>query len=334
LFCAVLVLIIVVGLIFHNPLASQSNQAQQSQTVGQPGNLVFVDLQASVDATKRQTGTENGPVPNGGYNYTPSTNSTPGSNNGQSNTAPGSNNSPGNQSVGLQRIFNWTYGQQNHTAVITVDPKLKDEYQSEPQNNSTFETYLKIKPQDSSLKSLCRQFRAIAKNNNYNSDQLAQLAMAFVQKIRYGYASAAAMTRNQVDYLTPYEVLYNQEGVCLDKSILGVAILRELGFGSALFIYKKPASFALTGAGHAAIGIQCPVGSGLYPGDNYIYVESTLDAPIGVIPEMDGSGHFFVNRQNENYSNAWHLGPVDIYSRSYGNVFQTLAGKKPSARVA
>ena len=49
----------------------------------------------------------------------------------------------------------------------------------------------------------------------------------------------------------PYEILYENKGVCSDKSRLLACLLKELGFGCVLFVYNSE--------NHEAVGIKCPI---------------------------------------------------------------------------
>ena len=64
----------------------------------------------------------------------------------------------------------------------------------------------------------------------------------------------------------PFEVLYNQRGVCGNKSILIAALLKGLGFGAALFEYDAE--------NHMALGISAPV-EFCYRNTGYAFIEST-----------------------------------------------------------
>lgn len=79
------------------------------------------------------------------------------------------------------------------------------------------------------------------RNESGNSDDQARIAISLVQHIPYKEESL---------HRYPYEVLYEGSGVCQEKSILLVALLRELGFKSSV-MYFIPEN-------HMAVGISCP----------------------------------------------------------------------------
>lgn len=105
---------------------------------------------------------------------------------------------------------------------------------------------------------------------NIDNDKTEQvrIAISIVQKIPFGNSNKTIFFgRNIINYSRyPYEVLYDMQGVCGEKSELLAFILRELGYG-VVFFYNAPEN-------HEAVGIKCP---GEYSLDNsgYCFVETT-----------------------------------------------------------
>lgn len=100
------------------------------------------------------------------------------------------------------------------------------------------------------------------KSLNGNRDDQARLAISLVQQIPYdweGFRSGNLRGRY------PYEVLYDDEGVCGEKSHLLAFILRELGFSVALLDYPQQQ--------HQAVGIKCPLQYSV-AASNYCFVET------------------------------------------------------------
>jgi hypothetical protein len=84
-------------------------------------------------------------------------------------------------------------------------------------------------------------------------DNQARIAISFVQNIRYDYEKMKTLKsypESQFNYRYPYEVLYDNYGICIEKSLLLSFILRSLGFGVAIIIFGKQE--------HAAVGIKAP----------------------------------------------------------------------------
>jgi len=96
-----------------------------------------------------------------------------------------------------------------------------------------------------------------------SSDDQARIAVALVQAIPYDYATSRSGT---VRTRYPYEVLYQDTGVCGEKSLLLAGLLKELGFGVALLSFGPEK--------HMAVGVRAPAQSG-YRGTGYAFVETT-----------------------------------------------------------
>jgi uncharacterized protein YegP (UPF0339 family) len=87
-------------------------------------------------------------------------------------------------------------------------------------------------------------------------DDQVSIAISLVQNIPYG---------GTANWEYPYEVLYNDQGVCSQKSLLLCCLLSDLGYGCAYLSF--------TAADHAAVGVSCPT-QYAYTG-SYAFVETT-----------------------------------------------------------
>lgn len=94
-----------------------------------------------------------------------------------------------------------------------------------------------------------------------DADTAARIAISMVQMIPYRH-----INRHTNRWFFPYEVLYNQRGVCGNKSILLAALLKGLGFGAALLEYDAE--------NHMALGISVPA-EHCYRNTGYAFIEST-----------------------------------------------------------
>ena len=103
----------------------------------------------------------------------------------------------------------------------------------------------------------------IIKNLTRNKDDQARIAISIVQHIPYDKERELELNNHS---LFPYEVLYNYKGICGDKSLLLALLLRELGFGVAIFEFEKE--------NHRAVGIKCPRQYS-YMNSGYCFVETT-----------------------------------------------------------
>lgn len=98
--------------------------------------------------------------------------------------------------------------------------------------------------QKNSLNELVRQIKLLTANK----DDQARIAISLVQNIPYDYSKLGTVSTN-VRY--PYEVLYENTGICEEKSLLLTYLLRELGYGIVLFEFKQE--------NHMAVGIKSPL---------------------------------------------------------------------------
>lgn len=179
---------------------------------------------------------------------------------------------------------------------------------------------------DGTVKSLSRSLKALADKNKLTANQLVEFVAAFVETIPYDQGKADRRTSG-LDGITekiayPYEVLYADTGVCQDKSYLAYAILRELGYGVAIFSFPDPAD------NHMAVGVKCPPQYANYD-SGYCFLETTaLGNKIGVIPSIAPSSRIAVANVDigtvgsEVPSVAYQpLGNVDVENAIDGTVY-------------
>ena len=89
-------------------------------------------------------------------------------------------------------------------------------------------------------------------NSADNEKDRIRIAISLVQNIPFGdFQKTTKIGGIELDYARyPYEVLYDEQGFCGEKSELLAFILREMGYGVAFFYY--PAE------NHEAIAVKCP----------------------------------------------------------------------------
>ena len=119
-------------------------------------------------------------------------------------------------------------------------------------------TLLEYDSQKKALKSLVDTIKNLGRKNLYDD---LRIVTSLVQQIPYGKIKNYPTRR-----FYPYEVLYNQCGVCEDKSILLAFLLKELGYGVALLEFETEH--------HMAVGIKVPEEYS-YKKTGYTFVEST-----------------------------------------------------------
>ncbi|MFP4523316.1 MAG: hypothetical protein ACOCQQ_01120 [Candidatus Nanoarchaeia archaeon] len=106
-----------------------------------------------------------------------------------------------------------------------------------------------------------------------NASQQARIAISFVQLIPYDLDS---YNLNNLHGRFAYEVLHDAKGVCGEKSELLAFLLRELGFGVAIFNFEEE--------NHQALGISCPAKYD-YLDSGYCFVETTQPTIITSVPQ-------------------------------------------------
>lgn len=107
------------------------------------------------------------------------------------------------------------------------------------------------------------------KERGFSNDEIVEITTLFVQSIPYG-----------TDYTKlnryPYETIYENEGNCLDKSLILVGILRNLGYTSYLILGYSGEDY------HALVGLVCDKGNVNYQNQEICFVETTIFAPISL----------------------------------------------------
>jgi len=133
-----------------------------------------------------------------------------------------------------------------------------------------------------------------------NQDDRARIAISLVQNIPYNYTKFYSTIRKTS---SPYAVLYENTGVCGEKSLLLAFLLRELGYGVVLFTFESE--------NHMVVGIKCPIQYS-YKNSGYAFIESTSPTIV-----TDSQG---------NYTNVGKLSSIpEQYNISNGSSFSDIA---------
>jgi hypothetical protein len=105
-------------------------------------------------------------------------------------------------------------------------------------------------------------------NSASTKEDQARIAISLVQNIPFGNSdSSIKFGGNSVGYSRyPYQVLYDNEGVCGEKVELLGFLLRELGYGVSFFYFSEE--------NHEALGIKCPGKESLID-TGYCFIETT-----------------------------------------------------------
>lgn len=197
--------------------------------------------------------------------------------------------------------FEWQYGGRSYALSETLYGSYYRFYRSLPTGIPLGDTgvqdrtwwaaldalFLRAIEGDMTISRLAPALRELGQAQKLSDDQLVELVAAFVQDIPYDQAKTDRREQGldtdaeKVTY--PYEVLYDQKGVCQDKSYLAYHLLQELGYGVAIFLFPDPAD------NHMAVGVRCPAQYSNY-NSGYCFLETTgTGNKIGMIPELSAA---------------------------------------------
>lgn len=182
--------------------------------------------------------------------------------------------------------FDWDYGSRSYSLDLTLYQNVYRFYGNQPKGvligreEQGLAKYLNPKEGDDTVKDLVASINGLAAQNDLSDEETVELAVTFVQSIPYDFEAVDTADARQPRYA--YEVLYDNLGICSEKSYLAYAMLREMGYGVAVFTYPKE--------NHMNIGIQSPLEHSTDQ-TGYSVVETTnRDIKIGIIPNIDPSG--------------------------------------------
>lgn len=195
-------------------------------------------------------------------------------------------------------VFEWKYNGRNYSFEKTLYKSAYDYYQASskkytcygavcPANweGEYFKMFSKVVDKDNTMREVADKLKEIGKKAKLSNDEIVELTLSFVQTIPYD-EEKAKLAEPLPRY--PYEVLYDNKGICSDKSFLIVSLMRELGYGVALFNYDS--------AAHIAPAIKCSNDYSSY-GSGYCYAETTnVGFKIGEIPMIDASNNLALVR--------------------------------------
>lgn len=242
----------------------------------------------------------------------------------------------------VSKTFAWNYKGVKYELPLTLYRSVYEYYQNQPKTYSYegqlpadweedyYGMFLKADDNDPTIAELASRLKALGQKHDLNNDQIVELSLSFVQAIQYDDTKASnilAKTGNE-KMLYPYETLFEQKGVCSDKSLLEFSILRQLGYGVAIFAYEQD--------NHMAIGVQCPKSYSTY-GSGYCYAETTsVGNKIGIIPQFDVKSSKAADFQEISafdqdqwqQRNLQELGQVTIYQSTLGKEYAGIIETK------
>ena len=177
--------------------------------------------------------------------------------------------------------FQWEYQDQNYELKETLYQSVDEYYAKKEkgiltgQEESSIEKYLAFPKEDTTISKVSNDLVGLASSQNLAKDETVDLVLAFVQSIPYDKERAATdLTHPRY----PYEILYENLGICSDKSLLADALLRNQGYGTSIFLFTKDE--------HMALGVACPDQYSSY-NSGYCFAETTaVGNKIGIIPDL------------------------------------------------
>ncbi len=162
-----------------------------------------------------------------------------------------------------------------------------------------------------------------------------RIAVSIVQEIDFGFSNKTdVLFGKEVSHQRyPYEVLYDLEGICGEKSELLALLLKELGYEVSLFYYQDE--------NHESVGVGCPekyahqntsycfietTGPSIITNDEIIYIGGeTLESVPEVIPiskgESLGSDLYeyddaqTIMKINKKINSVGRLNPFEIWTQ-------------------
>lgn len=195
--------------------------------------------------------------------------------------------------------FEWEYNGSDYLITETFYKTVYNYYNSSPEKyclaeeenyEICYKGFLKEAEEDNTISRIASDIKAMALENGLNNDELVELTVTFVQSIPYDWDKYELIESLPVFYddisevesacpRYPYEVLYDNKGICSGKTFLATLLLREMNYGVALFDFDNEE--------HIAPAVKCPKEYSSYS-SGYCFAEVTiLGFRIGEIPRMD-----------------------------------------------
>jgi len=111
------------------------------------------------------------------------------------------------------------------------------------------------------------------KNLEKEKEDQMKIAISIVQNINWGYSNKTLRFADTIIPYSryPYEILYDSQGICGEKSELLAFLLREIGYDVVLFYNKEE--------NHESVGIKCPIEYS-WNDSGYCFIETSGPAII------------------------------------------------------
>ncbi|MDD1687320.1 PEGA domain-containing protein [Methanoregula sp.] len=178
----------------------------------------------------------------------------------------------------IEQTFNWTSN--GHEAQITLDipQDLYEYYQMQPHptnmTGSTLAGYAISDRDREYLHILIKRLKDVSGFESYSARNDYHNVVSFVQGITYSSDINLKTGQTNEYWKYPLETLADKGGDCEDTAILAAALLREMGYDTAVVFLPGE------NEGHAAIAVACDNCNGYYypiNGKKYYYLETAGD---------------------------------------------------------
>jgi hypothetical protein len=205
------------------------------------------------------------------------------------------------------RRYEWTAAGYEWWYETQIPKSLSEYYDNRYNKSGDFEMYVMDAYGKSHIEELADEFQDMAKRNGLSEVEKFNLAINFVQQMRYT-EDIVTSGFDQYSYY-PVENLIREGGDCEDSALLLSAILTRMGYGCVLLHLPD------TNPPHMAMGVKgddsIPGTYYNYDGNRYYYIEGTSDYAVGEVPDFDGSMSANIIPVNSSY-------PTVVYGYSTG----------------
>lgn len=146
------------------------------------------------------------------------------------------------------------------------------------------------------------------KEKGFSDNEIVEIATLFVQSIPYG-TDFTGLNRY------PYETLYENKGNCLDKSLILVGILKNLGYTPYLILGHFKGDY------HALVGVVCKEGNINYNEQEICFIETTIFSPIGLNEDIDIEQYLKISEGSKVYSEVdYGKNLLDYFENKSSNI--------------
>ncbi|MEK6849888.1 MAG: hypothetical protein AABY01_04960, partial [Nanoarchaeota archaeon] len=127
----------------------------------------------------------------------------------------------------VTRVFDWEYDNKKWQISLRLDTEGYATYGKRSRLRD-YDLFASDPYDDKLMSDIALALNDLAQQRDLSRSELAELAISFVQSLPYTSDSVTTPFDEYPRF--PYETLYDDGGDCEDTSILGAAMLQELGF--------------------------------------------------------------------------------------------------------